>query len=71
MSTRANAYKFASGEFHRQYPTNRHDPRLTRAGRLLRELSVDELRNLWCVLAGQIRLVGPRPEAPEVLQYYT
>jgi lipopolysaccharide/colanic/teichoic acid biosynthesis glycosyltransferase len=65
------AYKFASGEFHRQYPTNRYDPRLTRAGRLLRKLSVDELPNLWCVLAAQMRLVGPRPEAPEVLQYYT
>ena len=28
------------------------------------------MQNLWCVLTGQIRLVGPRPEAPEVLQYY-
>jgi lipopolysaccharide/colanic/teichoic acid biosynthesis glycosyltransferase len=28
------------------------------------------LLNLWCVLTGQMRLVGPRPEAPEVLQYY-
>ena len=65
------AYKFAPGEFHRQFPTNRHDPRLTRVGRVLRKLSVDELPNLWCVLAGQVRLVGPRPEAPEVLQYYT
>jgi lipopolysaccharide/colanic/teichoic acid biosynthesis glycosyltransferase len=65
------AYKFPSGEFHRQYPTNRCDPRLTREGRILRKLSVDELPNLWCVLTGQVRLVGPRPEAPEVLQYYS
>jgi lipopolysaccharide/colanic/teichoic acid biosynthesis glycosyltransferase len=65
------AYEFGSGELHQQYPTNRHDPRLTPVGRILRKLSIDELPNLWCVLMGQIRLAGPRPEAPEVLQYYT
>lgn len=64
------AYKYAPGEFHRQYPTLRHDPRVTRVGRVLRKLSVDELPNLWSVLIGDMRLVGPRPEAPEVLQYY-
>ncbi len=65
------AYKFSPEEFHKQFPTIRDDPRVTRAGRVLRQLSVDELPNLWSVLTGQLRLVGPRPEAPEVLQYYT
>jgi len=50
--------------------TTRNDARLTRIGRLLRKMSIDELPQLLNVLKGEMSLVGPRPHALAHDQYY-
>lgn len=46
------------------------DPRLTRVGRIIRKLSIDELPELFLVFMGKMSLVGPRPHLPEEVARY-
>jgi len=49
----------------------KEDPRITRVGKILRKVSLDELMQFFNVFKGDMTLVGPRPPLPREVSFYT
>jgi lipopolysaccharide/colanic/teichoic acid biosynthesis glycosyltransferase len=63
-------YDYTPEELKKLYFKIPDDPRLTRFGSRLRKTTLDELPNLINVIKGDMNLVGPRPDIPEMIKYY-
>lgn len=66
-------YKLRSMRFDREAPeqfAGENDPRVTRVGRIIRKLRIDELPQFYNVLRGEMSLIGPRPEQPSFVREF-
>lgn len=64
-------YKYSDDEITNLVFKVSDDPRVTPQGKWMRTSTLDELPNFWNVLKGDMAFVGPRPEIPEMLPYYS
>ncbi len=62
-------YVQSAGEERKAW-TTKDDPRVTKVGKFLRKTSIDELPQLFNILAGRMSLVGPRPERPQFVEKF-